>query len=81
MTLAELCAYGNEHLQGERGQERLCRSEPRGQAVFSRGVEKPSHGADVRRSCVVDVVVEEEERELGENADEEDAAGHTLGIQ
>ena len=56
------------------------RSEPRGQPVLSRGVEKPSHGADVRRSSVVDVVVEEEERELDENTDQEDAAGHTLGI-
>ncbi len=42
---------------------------------------EPSYGADVRRSSVVDVVVEEEERELGENADQEHAAGHTLAIK
>ena len=66
--------------QGKARQERLGHGEPGCQPILPRSIEHAAHRPNVRPLPVVDVVVEEHEDDLGENAEDEDPEGEALGI-
>ena len=55
-------------------------AKPGGETVFSRGVEHTTHRSDIRPLRVVDLVVEENEHNLGDDAEDKDAPGEAIGV-